>query len=556
MDRLIQAALEGKPVAWFSPTYRLLGDVWRELLCVLAPAIRQKSEQEKRLELINGGVIELWSLDSADAGRSRKYAVVVIDEAAMVPALEQAWQQSIRPTLTDLKGCAWFLSTPKGMNYFKFLFDHGQDPQRSDWASWQMPTQANPFIDPREVEDARRDLSETTFNQEYLALFVNWDGAVFRRVTEAATVVRTEPEAGHDYIVACDWGRTTDYTVFVVMDAHTRTMVELDRSNRVDYAVQRGRLRALADRWHPKQILAESNSIGQPIMEQLSRDGLRVQPFTTTNASKTQAIEALALAFERGDIRILNDPVLINELLAYQAEHSASGLLRYGAPSGQHDDCVMALAIAWSAISGQDQAVYTVPECDFIVEPFAIPAHWPRAYGMDAGWSSTAVVWVACDPNTGVLYLYEEYSSQERDPAVLAGAIKERGVWIRGVLDPVGNGRQRADGLRLLYLYKQANLDLTAARNNLQSDILEVCQRMHTGQLKVFASLGRYLEDLRCCRRDERGQIVMEGGNLAEAARCLVVGGLSRMRRNPIYRPPEDRSGTCSIPNVATAWMA
>jgi hypothetical protein len=121
MDRLIQAALEGKPVAWFSPTYRLLGDVWRELLCVLAPAIRQKSEQEKRLELINGGVIELWSLDSADAGRSRKYAVVVIDEAAMVPALEQAWQQSIRPTLTDLKGCAWFLSTPKGMNYFKFL---------------------------------------------------------------------------------------------------------------------------------------------------------------------------------------------------------------------------------------------------------------------------------------------------------------------------------------------------------------------------------------------------------------------------------------------------
>src|ERR1035438_6839098 len=120
MDRLIQAALEGKPVAWFSPTYRLLGDVWRELLCVLAPAIRQKSEQEKRLELINGGVIELWSLDSADAGRRRKYAVVVIDEAAMVPALEQAWQQSIRPTLTDLKGCAWFLSTPKGMNYFKF----------------------------------------------------------------------------------------------------------------------------------------------------------------------------------------------------------------------------------------------------------------------------------------------------------------------------------------------------------------------------------------------------------------------------------------------------
>lgn len=333
MDRLIQTALQGKPVAWFSPTYRLLGDVWRELLSVLAPVIRQKSEQEKRLELIGGGVIELWSLDSPDAGRSRKYAVVVIDEAAMVSSLEQAWQQSIRPTLTDLKGCAWFLSTPKGMNYFKVLFDRGQDPQDNDWASWQMPTSANPFIAPLEIEAARRDLTETTFNQEYLAQFVNSEGSVFRRVMEAATAVRTEPEPGHDYIVGCDWGRMNDYTVFVVLDAHTHAMVALDRSNRVDYAVQCGRLRALSDRWHPKQILAEHNSIGQPILEQLTRDGLRVQPFTTTNASKTLAIEALVLAFECGDIRILNDPVLIGELLAYRAEQSATDVHEGGQAS-------------------------------------------------------------------------------------------------------------------------------------------------------------------------------------------------------------------------------
>ena len=153
---------------------------------------------------------------------------------------------------------------------------------------------------------------------------------------------------------------------------------------------------------------------------------------------------------------------------------------------------------------------------------------------------------MACDPNTGVWYLYDEYSSPEREPAVLAGAIKERGVWIRGVLDPVGNGRQRADGFGLLHLYKQAGLDLTAARNNLQSDILEVCQRMRTGQLKVFASLGGYLEDLRCCRWDERGQMVMEGGNLAEAARCLVVSGLSRMRGNPTPSTLWGRSEFCT----------
>jgi hypothetical protein len=72
--------------------------------------------------------------------------------------------------------------------------------------------------------------------------------------------------------------------------------------------------------------------MGQPIIEQLSREGLPIQPFTTTNASKAQAVEALALAFEQGDIRILNDPVLVSELVAYQSERLASGLLRYGAP--------------------------------------------------------------------------------------------------------------------------------------------------------------------------------------------------------------------------------
>jgi hypothetical protein len=70
-----------------------------------------------------------------------------------------------------------------------------------------------------------------------------------------------------------------------------------------------------------------------------------------------QAIEALALALECGDIRILNDPVLVSELVGYQAERLPSGLMRYAAASGQHDDCVMALAIAWSAVAGR-------PSCD------------------------------------------------------------------------------------------------------------------------------------------------------------------------------------------------
>jgi hypothetical protein len=91
-----------------------------------------------------------------------------------------------------------------------------------------MPTIKNPFMEATEIDAARLDLTESAFNQEYLALFVNWEGSVFRRVGEAATVpALVNPEAGHDYSVGCDWGRSNDYTVFLVLDTTARAVVAL-----------------------------------------------------------------------------------------------------------------------------------------------------------------------------------------------------------------------------------------------------------------------------------------------------------------------------------------
>jgi len=123
--------------------------------------------------------------------------------------------------------------------------------------------------------------------------------------------------------------------------------VALDRFNQIDYSLQLARLTALYERFRPRAIVAEANSMGQPLIEQLQAAGLPVVPFTTTAASKQLAVDALALAFERGSIRIIPDATLISELQAYEAERLPSGMLRYGAPSGMHDDTVMALMLAW-----------------------------------------------------------------------------------------------------------------------------------------------------------------------------------------------------------------
>jgi hypothetical protein len=284
---------------------------------------------------------------------------VVVDEAAMIRHLEEAWNAVLRPTLVDYRGGAWFLSTPKGLNFFKRLFDRGADPGYPDWAAWQMPTLSNPYIPPDEVADSQRTLPERTFQQEFNAVFLESEGAVFRKVHEAATAIpQTGRLEGHHYSVGCDWGRAHDFSAFCVVDCTTREVVCLDRSNQVDYTVQVGRLRALCERFKPDAVYAEQNAMGEPLVEQLQRMSLPVYPFQTTNASKMAVIDALALALEREELRLLPDEVLLNELLAYQAERLPSGLIRYSAPEGLHDDCVISLALAYYGASQPTQWVF------------------------------------------------------------------------------------------------------------------------------------------------------------------------------------------------------
>lgn len=201
IDRIVHPALMGLPVGWFSPTYKMLAEVWREAVRLLRPVVRTINSQERRLELITGGVVDMWSLDTPDVARGRKYARVVIDEAAMVRGLKDAWQQVIRPTLTDYEGDAFFLSTPKGFNDFYELWAMGQEAA-GDFKSWRKPTTTNPHISPAEVGKAKRELPDHVFEQEYDAIFLNapggrvydvWDEA---NVTEEADYI---PDAGPIY---------------------------------------------------------------------------------------------------------------------------------------------------------------------------------------------------------------------------------------------------------------------------------------------------------------------------------------------------------------------
>jgi hypothetical protein len=156
-----------------------------------------------------------------------------------------------------------------------------------------------------------------------------------------------------------DWGQSNDFTVLTVFDADKRQQVDMDRFNKVDWALQRGRLKAMADKWKVDRILAEKNSIGGPNIEALRREGLPVLAFDTTAVSKPPLIESLVLAIEKREVTLLNDPVLINELEAYERTVSKdTGRSKYGAPESMHDDVVVSVALGWKAVNTARMVAY------------------------------------------------------------------------------------------------------------------------------------------------------------------------------------------------------
>lgn len=184
--------------------------------------------------------------------------------------------------------------------------------------------------------------------------------------------------------------------------------------------------------------------------------------------------------------------------------------------------------------------IYPVPESDYLVDPFQLPAFWPRAYGFDVGWNRTAAIWGAWDRDTDTVYLYSEHYRAEAEPSVHADAIRGRGDWVPGAIDPAARGRSQDDGKQLLQNYLDLGLNINPADNSVEAGIYLVWQRLSAGRLKVFRSLSNWLMEARLYRRDEKGRIVKERDHLMDATRYLITTGLLHATT-----PPRD------IPNVS-----
>lgn len=345
----LSVASRGGRVAWCVPNYKNGAALWRMCEMVAAPlqpyvTIRRT---ERTLTFPNGGFLGVYSLENEDSIRGESFHLAIIDEAARCN--ESAWNEVIMPTLADVDGDALIISTPKGKNWFYNLFMIGLS-DGVQYASFTAPSSDNPIPSIQRavaLMEARYGRDYPAFRQEWLAEFIEDGGEVFRRVRSQATAT---PQAfalpGDVYSMGIDWGYTTDYTVITILDVTTSEIVAIDRFTGVGFEEQIARVETFYQRFRPAIVTPEQNS-ATVLCQMLLNRGIPARPFVTSNTTKSVIIQGLALGLEREQLRIIPNPILIAELEAYTSKMLPSGLMRYNAPSGMHDDTVMSTALAW-----------------------------------------------------------------------------------------------------------------------------------------------------------------------------------------------------------------
>lgn len=187
---------EGSGVMYVAPTQgqaRVI--IWQVLMELGREVIASAHVNNSEITLINGVVIYVRGADRPDTLRGVSLWFVVLDEFAdMKPS---AWEQVIRASLSDKRGKALFIGTPKGRNHFYELYKLGASGDDPEWKSWTFTTADNELIHPDEIKAAKNTLSSFAFKQEYLASFDNVGSDIFK---EEWLKYGKEPSDGSYYI--------------------------------------------------------------------------------------------------------------------------------------------------------------------------------------------------------------------------------------------------------------------------------------------------------------------------------------------------------------------
>ena len=341
--------VEGKRVLYAAPKETQTEAFWGLVKGHFGPEIGKgllyKNETLRLLEMPGFGSIRAKTGFDADTLRSDYCDILILDEYAYMDP--DVWDVVGQPMLLDNDGDGVFITSPSRKNHAYRLFLKAQADETGRWAAWHGTTFDNPYISKEALAELVGDMSDDAYRQEILAEFLEGEGQVFRNLSAclySPADAEIRSHQGHRLVAGMDWGRRDDATVLSIGCADCNKELVLDRFTQIGYPVQRDRIKAHIERWHPS-LLAEANSIGGPNIEQLREDGVSVEAFNTTHESKGRIIRRLQLALERGTWKWLDRPIANGEMESYEMKVSIQGNTTYGAPACLHDYIPMARAI-------------------------------------------------------------------------------------------------------------------------------------------------------------------------------------------------------------------
>ena len=341
---------------------RYVDRYFKPKLKVLPESMWKWNIQRKEMKFfMDGGTtastfVDFRSADHPENIEGFGYDFVFLNEAGIILKDRALYENSIRPMFMDHDPRAVIGGTPKGKNLFFELVNKSKsgDSRYQGWENFHFTSYDNPFLKRSVIDELSETLPEMVRRQEIYAEFLEDVSSVFGDLRAVASLEpeTVPPRSGETYYPGFDLAKHQDFFVGVVLDSQGR-MVDMKRYQHRDYVYQQQDIAGISKRYNNAAPLIDSTGVGDPVFDALASQGCPVDGYKFTNDSKQKLIQNLMLGFENGELQIWDDRALLDELAAFEYEILPSGRVRYTAPSGLHDDMVIALALAfWNLKNG------------------------------------------------------------------------------------------------------------------------------------------------------------------------------------------------------------
>jgi len=318
------------------------------MLEVSEPLERLKRERSKaRLTLRNGSEVAILTADSRTVSQEAKSLmgfggdVVIVDESALIP--EEMFSKIFRMIGGHKYGKLVQLGNPFPSKHFEACFSASNYKTLS--IDYRQAIEEKRFTQ-EYIDEARKTITDFDFEVFYECAFPKEMGTVFRDIRSVANARPSKPYTGHLYVMGVDLAKIQDYTAISVYNRATNSQVYHERIKDLEYPFQKRKIAAIAKHYNNALVVLDATGLGDPIADDLIRAGLNIIPFKITSVNKKEMIEKLIIWIEQKKLEILPIEDTLLEFDNFTYELSATGLVRYTARRGFHDDIVISHALA------------------------------------------------------------------------------------------------------------------------------------------------------------------------------------------------------------------